>query len=309
MRPKKRIKDKEKKKMKYPTEIVSYVRKKTFSIDAHFVRATEDAPLAIFDKDFSRFSMCIITDSKAATCNFPINELAKLERISNYAFNKAMEIEYQPASNTVNNSPAFTERFKTGQLNGKTPVEVLLEYGDKAKDMLNGQYKWLKDNLEKYPQNKKLMDAIVEAGKVDLSTIQAETVNQKTIKLIDMGVRPLIRKKREEDGKCFCYEVSAIWNFANDYPVTITIKNYYAPVIKKEDGTLNVQISQKDKASEINNSFSMTGSEWLNAVEQMKLARNDFRTINFASAVKMSDAAEAENRKAAKENKEQANSQ
>ena len=89
-----------------------------------------------------------------------------------------------------------------------------------------------------------------------------------------------------------------------NYPVSVTISNYYAPVIKKENGMLNVQLSGKDKSSEITHEFSMTAAEWLNAVEQMKIVKDGFMRIHLADAFKLADRGDRENRENAKKNGE-----
>ena len=73
-------------------------------------------------------------------------------------------------------------------------------------------------------------------------------------------MRPLIRRKRA-DGKCFVYEITIRWNGGADRPVEIEIRNYYAPVIQKDSGLLNVMA--KDKADEARNTISLTIDQWL----------------------------------------------
>lgn len=285
--------------MKYPYDAVSYVRKKTFSIQPRFARQTEDKPLQIFDTTFSRFVFTVIANSKAAYGNVPVDMLAEIKANTDFSHTKHMENKYAKRNVTENNSPAYTVRFFSGNLKGKTPVDVLVENGEKGKQMLNDQYKWLKDNLAKYPANQKIMDAIIDAGKLDfknLSDTQASSIAP--IELFNISCRPLIRKKRE-DGKCFCYEVKAEWDVSKNYPVSVEITNYYAPVTKKEDGTLNVSLSKKDKSSEIKNEFNMTAAEWLNAVRKMEALENGFIEMHLKEAFSLADKAETANRTAA----------
>ena len=112
--------------------------------------------------------------------------------------------------------------------------------------------------------------------------------------IYEIGVRPLIRKTRE-DGKCLCYECKATWDYAKNYPVSFVIKNYYAPFEKKEGGTINVNIKQKD--AEVIHEFSMTASEWLDTVEKMSMAMNAYYMINFNKGLKMAEDYEASRRK------------
>ena len=89
--------------------------------------------------------------------------------------------------------------------------------------------------------------------------------------------------------------------------VSVLIKNYYAPVDKKENGLLNVRLKEKDIKSEISNEFNMTMAEWLNVVEQMELSKNTFYTLNFNSALKMAEDADKQNRATAAENRTNSN--
>ncbi len=285
--------------MKYPYDIVSYVRNKTFSIEAHMQQEKDESPLKVFGQ-FSRFVFAVISDGKAATCNIHTDEVAALQRITDYAYNKQLEAKAAPAAEETNVSPAFTKRFMTGTLKGKTPVEVLAEYGDKGKEMLNNQYKFLKENLAKFPKNQELIDAIIEAGKVDPSEIEkAQAGTNAPLTVLEIGCRPLVRKTRE-DGKSFCYECKVTWDFTKNYPVSIQIKNYYAPVRKNENGMLNVMLREKDTKTEISNEFSMTAKEWINAVDSMKRIMDSFYLLNLKSALNMAERAGIENRQAAK---------
>ena len=47
---------------------------------------------------------------------------------------------------------------------------------------------------------------------------------------------------------------------SSEKPIEIEIKNYFAPVIKRENGLLNVMA--KEKEEEIKNVFPMTMNEW-----------------------------------------------
>ncbi len=283
--------------MKYPYDIVSYVRtNKTFSVEARFDSEKEESPLKVFNS-FSRYVLTAISDKKAATCNLHVEDLPELIKLTDYAFNKHMEST--SASNTSGDSPAFTVRFATGKLKGKTPIEVMLENPENGKQILNDQYTWLKNNLDKYPGNKTIMDAIVDASKVDMSTVDAAPANTSVITLLDLGCRPLVRKLNES-GEAFCYECKIIWDTSKKYPVSCMIKNYYAPFVKKDNGLINVSAGKKNKDTEVTNEVSMTSAEWLNVVECMKMARDSFYMCNFNSAYKLANDSDKQNRENAK---------
>ena len=297
--------------MQYPYDIVNYFTKKdAFAIAAHFCKrektetTTLESPLKIFDDKYSRFVMTIISDKKGISCNIPVSELPMMRSKTDYAANVMYSRKYSVAEQGEKLSPAYTLRFFSGKLKGKTPVEVLRENGDAGKTMLNKQYTWLKENLQAFPKNQEYMNAIIEAGKLNMEDILKPNQNAvpAPIPILEISVRPLIRKKRE-DGKCQCYEAYITWNFEKDYPVVAEIKNYYAPVIEKEDGTLNVQLSQKDKGTEIINTFYMSAKDWINALAEMEDIKKAFKQIHMANAFAIANKANADNRAAAGVNK------
>ncbi len=272
--------------MRYPYEIAGFVRKsKAFAVDAKFTKNTEEKPLQVFDDTFSRYVFTIIQDSDAITCNVPIEQLAYMDASTNIALGKQLTAKAEP---TTNNSPAYTERFVAGSLKGKSPAEVLAENGEAGKKILNEQYNWLKSNLEKYPANKKLMEAIVDASKLNMEELTKQVSSIPAITIMDIDCTPLTRKTRQ-DGKCFCYEGNVTWTPMQKYPVCVTIKNYYAPVKKNEDGTLNVSLKEKDTKTEKVYSFNLSAQEWLHVIAQMKQTRDCFVMINFSKAYNIAE--------------------
>ena len=203
------------------------------------------------------------------------------------------------ASETL--SPAYTTRFFAGTYKGKTPVEVLLELGqEKGKAALNKQYAWLKENLEKFPANQKQMDAIKDAATLKPEDIEkaAKTTSTTTGALIPIlveDVRPLRRNKRE-DGKCLCYGLNVTFEAGKNYPVCVTIENYFAPVRENENGTLNAVPSQKDPASYKKFSMSLTLDDWAQAVKMIELSRDSFYISNFNKALNLADEGDRKNR-------------
>lgn len=290
--------------MKYPYDIVSFVRQKTLSIEAHFTQTKDESPMKVFDETFSRFAVTVIADGKTAYFNIPIEILPGMRTRTDIAAaeqfkQKVPQVTKSAGVNTT--SIAFTKKFATGSLKGKSPAEVLLEDPTNGAQTLNGQYKWLKEHLEQYPKNQELMDAIVEASKLDLSSISEETLPAASacMDILDIGCRPLIRKQRA-DGKCLVYEGKVTWDTSRKYPVTVTVKNYYANVVKNENGTLNVNIGSKDKETAVEKDFSMTADEWLFAMHELESARDCFKVSHFNEGWRLAETAAAEARNAAK---------
>lgn len=288
--------------MDYPYDLVTCKRKKsTLSVEAHYVYEDKESPLKVFHPKFSLYKISLIDAGEGASYfTIHMEDIPGIEKRTDVAATEYFRPK--PVDEETNKNPAFTTRFFAGNLKGKTPAEILAEDPENGGTTLNNQYKWLKENLEQYPKNKALIDAIIAASKLTAEEISAAgkaTVNCAPVQIIKVGCRPLTRNKRE-DGKCFCYEGSITWDISKDYPVSVTAKNYYAPVVQKEDGTLNVSLNEKDKASEKVRVFNLTADEWLNVVSELKFSKEAFRTCNFSRAVKAAEAAGEANRQAAK---------
>ena len=67
-------------------------------------------------------------------------------------------------------------------------------------------------------------------------------------------------------------------------------------MITRENGSLNVQISEKDKASEIYRDFNLTAENWLHIVEEMQIKRSGYEYIYLKNAIELAEAADAKNR-------------
>lgn len=284
-----------------PKEFAYKVTKQTFALMNYFDKATFEKggfPLEIYDATFSRLSGVLINaDKVAATFNIRKESLPLIIKKSEFAFNKEMEYMLSKAD-TPQLSSAYTVKITTGKLKGKTPAELLIE-DPENKNILNEHYKFLKSNLAKYPKNQTQMDAIMEAakllseGKLSENLVTKEVV----IPIYTPGFRPLVNRTRE-DGKSFVYDIKINWHVGSDNPVVIEVVNFYAPVIKTNDGLLNVKVTEKDAESEIKNTMSMSLEMWEDIIYNIKMQMRAFEITNFASSFKMAEQQEIANRQA-----------
>ena len=291
--------------MNYPFDIITEFSRnkkgdlKTFSIAANLMQETEESPLKFFGS-MSRFSTTIIQNGAVASLNLHPSDLPGMRSMTEYVMSRYHDSRYTASVNTLDSNPAFSMRFPSGNLKGKTPVDVLIENGELGRKILNDQYAFLKANLDKYPKNRELMNAIVAAAKLDPSDLDrtvADTTSSFTI--IKIGCRGNIRKKRNDD-RCPCYDGEITFDLSRDIPVNIHIRNYFAPIILNKDGTQNVKLSELDKDSLINNSFSMTAECWLNCLKEMEDITFLFKTAHIESALKLANDAFNENLRAAR---------
>lgn len=260
------------------------------------------APMEIHHANFSRFVFTVISEQKKAlSANFPVSQLPGMKAATQYAFRRHMDYIYsgQNAQKPENNpelSAGYTVRISSGQLKGKTPVEVMLAEGDRGADLLNKQYQWLKSNLGKYPKNKEQMDAILDAaslvkqGKLDSSLVASAGADAPVIRLYVSGPRPLLRKKTE-DGMFPVYELEVIWKTGNDFPVEVSIKTYHAPVkIQGQEeagaqqdasqmkfGQVKVQISKARDMEQ--NRIRLSVDDWLSVLDTMESRMRLFESM------------------------------
>lgn len=264
---------------RYPIEVASVVRKnKTFAINSFLVKADGyegESPYKTYGK-FSRYQFSIVDftsgERKTVTSNLRISDIPIIKEKSLIALEKNMF-----AMNDINNyqSKANTVKFLSGALKGKTPAQVILEG---QKEEIIRQRNFLIANLNKYPGNRTILEAIDEAinlykqNKLESNSISGQ------ICIYNAGLHPLTRKKRE-DGYCQGYDMSILWVLGQSYPVTLEIKNFYADVVNLPDGRLNVR--NIDKSSLLNLNISMTDAEWMNIVDSIE---RNLRMFEFLHA-------------------------
>ena len=292
-------------KSKNPREVAYIVEKSTFAVLDGLTESNienEEEPLTLHSRKFSRFSFLIINqDKKAATANMNVTEMFGFLEKSHFAMQQEMLYQFNSGSNEEEELPlAYTVTITSGTLKGRTPADVLLNDGEEGKKLLNNQYTFLKNNLSKYPKNKTQMDAIVNAsqllkeGKLDADAVgKGQT---KRISLYSSGLRPLVNRKNNA-GMSFVYELTVDWLLGEKRPLMITIVNYYAPVIKKDDGMLNVQVKQRDQTTLRNNTVNLTFEDWAYAQHMIETDIERFESGIYWNKRKESDRYFFENRK------------
>lgn len=293
-------------KSKNPREIAYIVEKSTFAVLDGLTEAdieNEEEPLTLHSRKFSRFSFLIINqDKKAATANLNVKEMFGFLAKSRFAMQQEMLYRFNvtDAKEEEELPLAYTVTIASGSLKGRTPADVLLNDGEEGKKLLNNQYTFLKNNLAKYPKNKVQMDAIVNAsqllkeGKLDADAVgKGQT---KRIPLYSSELRPLVNRKNNA-GMSFVYELTVDWLLGEKRPLMITIVNYYAPVIKKDDGMLNVQVKQRDQTTLRNNTVNLTFEDWAYVQHMIETDIERFESGIYWNKRKESDRYFFENRK------------
>ena len=243
--------------------------KVTLAVECHMNPAKvedEYSPQAIFGK-YSRIVFSMIRNGESVKSNVNFDELPDIQERTRFARTKVYERELNGAESAAEAGEtlpiAYTTTFTTGPFKGRTPAEVVMEDPEGNREKLQEHYKFLRDNAEKYPRNKTIMDAItnayelLEAGKLVKRQAAAQG---KAFEIYKSGYRPQRNIKRE-DGLCKVQEMSILCNFGKNYPIELTITEYYAPVTSN-NGRLNVQAAAIDQSSVKKVTSYMGMKEW-----------------------------------------------
>lgn len=292
---------------KNPREIAYVVRGTTFAIfdgltEADIERGEE--PLTLHASTFSRFKFLIISaEKKAGTANITAKDVFGMLQKSKLAADKDMDFLLEMDESSIDGdkaAPAYNVKLTSGILKGRTPAEVLLTDGEQGEKALTNQHAFLAKNVNKYRGNQAQMDAIIDAfNRLDHGTLNIESVRKrKEISLYSSGCRPLVRKT-DANGNSFVYEIEIKWILGEKYPVVVAIKNYYAPVVKTDEGLYNVKISQRDKNTEIENTMNLSAEEWAYACHMIETDIENFERIIYTKKRKEAARYEDEERRRA----------
>ena len=158
----------ESKSSKYPMQCWSTLHtKKTMSCDCQLSPPREDDDDAYLGlhSGFSRFVVTIIdkesNEVKVVKSNIrALTEVPYL--LEQYEAAKYKKLMHKGEDEKEEVSPAYRVTIKTGTYKGKTPAEVLLNDSSKVNELERSK-KWLQDNVNKYPGNQEVIDAIEDA--------------------------------------------------------------------------------------------------------------------------------------------------
>ena len=220
----------------------------------------KESPQTLFGK-FSRIVFSMIRKGSVVKANVSFDELAEIRERTRFASAKVYESEWSGTGAVQENhepsedlAPAYTVQFTMGPFKGRTPADIVLENPEGNREKLQEQYKFLRDNAEKYPRNKKLMEAISNAYELySKNMLTPQTGNAKTepagnaFGLYKSGYRP--QREQRADGMRKVREMEITFNQGNRYPVELTINEFFAPVTTTSTGLLNVQAGAKDTST------------------------------------------------------------
>lgn len=203
---------------------------------------------------------------------------------------------------------AYSAKFISGNLQGKTPAQILIEDPD-GLNKLTGQRDYLAKFVDKYPNNKVLIDAIDIAIKLKES---GKLSNEKTAdnKTMTFDILPEVPKPNmyktvmvENVEMHPTHSLHISCNVGAEYPINIEIKNYNCPVKITEIGGLNALISQMDKNSYQSAEINLGIDDWIGVVDELESQIDVFKNIYGKDAFELAEKIERENKEKAQGNK------
>lgn len=252
-------------------------------------------PELLHHPTFSRFNFGIINaEGKRSTYHINVSELDAIIMRSRFAYQKEMEMEIDGWSeNSGNISPAYTVRFKMGNLKGLTPAEAVAEHGIDAvvgqKDYLMSQTRYQKANASII---KACNDCIQLYNGSSLNTSAAASC--KPFPIYKMNF-PYANPHRKKNGLSQVRKINITWNFRMDAPVDVNIMECYAPTMKNNITAL--ETPDMSKAQDVvDNHFSLTAAQWFNAVRAMDKYRERFENSLWSGHRKAAEKFETENK-------------
>lgn len=280
--------------MKYPEEIFKVVRRskdgttKTFSVDEKFAwNMSSDSPL--IPESYSRIALSVFTAKSGkrlqyAQANIQEAELCQLIEKSKACV--AMAMADSPSSPAGQSHQVELN----GKYKGKTPAELLASGTPRAD--LENQKKWLESNLQRYPGNRKMIEAIDEALSAQAGGSLSQIASS-SIKVFTTGTRFKGRAGQERPNLMYVLDVGfsrATGNFS------VSFVNWLAPVTKLPDG--RVQFQQRPDGEVTRVGVTLSAEEWLQFIGNLERIHDAFVSVTFAGVWNAVQKSVEENRRA-----------
>lgn len=297
----------------YPEQVFSLKQEKqgvfkTLGIDAMLSAVSpklQDVgnPMEIHNA-FSRFVVTLIHKGETTVhpkCNIPARDVDYIAEKTKIAMQLLANKQCNPSANTSDDaaqSKAYTTVISVGRFKGKTPAQWLTEDPSRADDMKQTA-DWLMQNAAKFAANKIQADAINEAlalakeGKLKKT---AAAPASSAYVLYEEDTKPL-RSTKNEAGEMLITGIKIICDTSRRLPFAITVSNYWAPVVVKDNGAMNVVGAKAHDAVSV--TMNMTERDWYRGVTAMKSTLDNFERMYFKTMFNLSREISKENREKA----------
>lgn len=243
-------------------------------------------PLQMHEGNLSRFTLTLLDTSTGATlpfiANIPATDIPVMSKKTDIAL--LLKTQYIPVEKDSSLSDCYIQKLRFGKFKGKTPAEVLLSEPTAKSDMETTR-DLLQKNIEKYPANRILVNAIDEA----IMLFEAGELKEQKTKDTTRDSMTIYHKEYKSTrranpkGLYLCYNVSVDCQFNMDYPWQIRIDNYYAP-------SVNGKIDHKKAEGRKSASIRLMDDDWLLCISQFENLKNLYESRCFSELLERADA-------------------
>ena len=282
--------------MKYPNQVISYKRpEKVIGVDAALSLQTDESPLEMHS-GFSRFVVSIVDKKQniAPTANIPARDVAAIYEKSKAAMahlvSSALMSNVQISNGENTPSLSATEKIFLKPFTGMTPAEILLADPNNQAELEKLRDQVLAKNADKYPKNKRQIEAIDEAiklmleGKLDGGNKEAPAVTSNKPYNI-YATEYKYKNKQNEKGYNLVYSISIVFDPSKNNPFIVNITNCFAPVESLGDGRKNIVMGKAEDTQKA--FFALTTEEYFELASVLKNTKERFEMINFKNQYKL----------------------
>lgn len=278
-----------------------------------------DQPLNLFATPFSRWDIAIKVQSPVTqryeTVKVSVDPFTFWDVLRQSHLLEQMDIKERMNAKAGNkdssNHPAYSYRFRMGNLKDKSPAEVLLEQGNAGLEALQNQRNFLEKNAAKYKSNRDGMAAIDDAFNLynaGLLSNEEASANTTQVYTLLKEEKCMGQYKVRNDGRCLYKTVKITWTLGADAPVHVELYNVYTGFSVDPKTKLPIPNGNKDRNSELRGNLNLSVHDWMKLVARCEYRlelfleenKNDLRK-SLAYAEKM-EQEEAKKANAEKEN-------
>lgn len=277
------------KEMKYPRQVMRIGRADKILGANQYFYANEDTPMSMHS-GYSKAELSIlnIKEKQSVVANIPATELSLLMEKTRIATEKLMSLSQTGMELNTTMDEKYKEVYTltliSKDFKGKTVAEVLKKNPENRSKLLQDK-EFLLKNLEKYPNNRKLVKAIdLGIQLLDSGVLfHQEAVQEKNEEKLVLYAPPIKfkRKKDARDGFNQIYQICITCSLEakKEYPYLIQILNAYAPVEQTENGSKIILGKARDKVS---NYIYLTENEWFSLISRLDENRKLFEQMIYA---------------------------
>ena len=200
-----------------------------------------ERPLCIHNK----FSRCILSildysdpnQKKAVSINVKAYErhysVFDMEARVREAYKLCLKEEFMPTVKSEKSLPACYTVQLTGKFKGRTAAALMNENPEKNRELLIGQYNYLKEHLEAYPQNKKQMAAIKEAINLSDAGMLADSdvPANRQFTVFEIPTKIPNSEKLDDNQRTKICSLKITCNLDQNYPFCVEIMNAQAKIV------------------------------------------------------------------------------